>query len=51
MTNVLYLQEGESDAHHVTAADGLAFLPPRETCSLAPVTVEAEQMGYPDVPI
>ena len=32
-----------SDAHHVTSADGLEFLPPRETFSLAHVTAEGSR--------
>ena len=36
----LYSQEVESDAHHVSAADGFESIPPRETCSLALVAVE-----------
>ena len=39
----LYSQEEESDAHHVSATDGLESIPPLKTCSLAHVGVEDSQ--------
>ena len=47
----IYSLEGETDAHHFIAADGLESLPPREKCSLAHITVEDEQLGPPGVTI
>ena len=44
---LIFVRRGNRYAHHVNAADGIASLPSRETCSLAHVGVEGSRPAGP----